>query len=107
MSSNFRICHDLAGQSVKHRGGRLLTDGGIVIDCNLEQPENAPHSIRFNLDPDSKVNDESMDKSLKQYSPRISTEAGMQTARNLEHRNAPLSIRVNLDPDSNVNDESD
>jgi hypothetical protein len=52
-------CDDSTGQPVKHRHGRLLTDEGIQIDRNARQSWNAPFSIRFNLDPDSNVTDES------------------------------------------------
>jgi hypothetical protein len=56
--SNLRR-HDFSGQSLKHPRGRILTEGGMRIDSNAQQPPNALFLIRFNLDPDSNVTDES------------------------------------------------
>jgi hypothetical protein len=53
------------------------TQGGIEIDLNESQCENASRSILFNLDSDSNDTIESDLQPEKQNSQRISTEAGI------------------------------
>jgi hypothetical protein len=58
------------------------------------------------FDPDSNVNDESCVQCSKHFSPRISTEEGIQIDFSDEQReNEYRSIRFNLESDSNVNEE--
>jgi hypothetical protein len=83
------------------------TVAGMQIECSDEHSANAPLSIRFNLESDSKVNEESDVHIMKQPSPRISTDAGIQIDWNdRQPTNAYPQISFNLEPDSNVS-ESD
>jgi hypothetical protein len=50
----------------------------MEIDRNEKQSKNAHCSIRFNLDPDSKVTDDSIEQSAKHSSQRTSTVEGIQ-----------------------------
>jgi hypothetical protein len=60
------------------------SDAGRQSDRNDEQPKNALDSMRFNLDGESNVNEQS-DRQSKKHSPLIlSTEAGIQIDTNLE-----------------------
>jgi hypothetical protein len=64
-------------------------------------------SIRDNLDPDSKVTEESDLHSEKHPLPKFSTDEGRMISTNTVSMNAQPSIRDNRDPDSNVTDQSD
>jgi hypothetical protein len=92
---------------MKHTSQRTSTDEGIQMDCNDLHPENAPLLIRFNLDPDSKVTDESREHSSKHSLQITSTDEGIQIDCSfLHHANARIPSRVNLEHDSKVTDES-
>jgi hypothetical protein len=84
------------------------TVAGIQIDVSDEQPLNASISIRFNLEPDSNVNEESEWQPSKHFCPMTSTVAGMQVDCNEKQAlNAHRLIWVNFEPDWKVNKESD
>jgi hypothetical protein len=64
-------------------------------------------AIPCNFDPDSNLTEESDLHPAKQFTPKISTDAGRITSTKAVPQNASLSIRDNLDRDLNVTDESD
>jgi hypothetical protein len=62
--------------------------------------------MHFNLDPDSKVTDDSREHSVKHASQRISAVQGIQIDFSCSQNvNASRSIRFNFVPDSKSNDE--
>jgi hypothetical protein len=62
--------------------------------------KNAFVSICDNLDPDSNRTEERNPQQEKQFSPKISTDAGRMILTKPVPRNAYASIRDNLDPES-------
>jgi hypothetical protein len=57
---------------------KTSTGQGLQIGPHSEQPMNVQGSIRFDLDPDSKANDESDEQVSKPASHRTSTETRTQ-----------------------------
>jgi hypothetical protein len=67
---------------LKERIPIIWTEAGIETETSERQSLNASSAIRESLDPDSNVTTESEWQSLKQFSSKSSTEAGIQTDRN-------------------------